>query len=461
MKRFTALLLALALLAAAALCAVAGRVNALSDRVTVTEHTLSGDRSAADGLTLKMRTAYRNRLYWDTAFTVGRDKKPETVYTYFGKAQREPWSAGYDFFLYDAVTVDVYRTYEEGDVLTGLDLAIAELQQATPNGQSASRTFYLKDYFSCYPIGIDVNDMGINAKLTDGPLQRAFGDYFRIPVNDDDAVTVNVDKTYGSNLFPAVDSGAYGDYFSFLSRDVIAESRRICFLTFQNYFYNGEDEKTYVDTGLIPGGWGIYAFPFDPDVSFDSEHKGEGFLTGDIRTVLPLEKETEVFELLLNSDESRLLVFTEEKDGAYLTVLDTDTLLQTQRLRVGSSGFFQIKTKEGFTVAATNDAFSVLTEENGVFTLQYTVNEPIVPENAKETVWSFYDVDYKDGKLAWTSPSQGYDRESCCDFYVAVFDKTGLLYAGIFENGVGSVNSADSQYNCYTDSDRSPEVRWS
>ena len=459
MKRFTALLLALALFFAAAVGVIAGKVNALSDKVTVTERTLYGDRAAAEGLTLTMRTTYLNRLFWDTSYTVGAEAKPGTVYTYYGEEQRYTPPAYCSFFISDGIPTSAARTYAEGEELTGIDAAIAKLQESLPNGQKTTETVYLKDYYTYYPMRVCV-DMSASAYLNDGPMHQAFSDYFRIPVRDKDTVTITVDKTNNSNFFTDMDSDVYGDYFSFVTCDAVAESRNICFFEFNNCYYDTDGVKNYVDTSLIPGGWGIYAFSFDPDVSVDDRNKGEGFLTGEIQTVLPLEKETEVYALLLNSDESRLLVFTEEKDGAYLTVLDTDTLRQTQRIRMGETGFYQIHTKEDFTVAATEDSFTVLTEDNGVFTLQYTVNAPIQPEEVSEMIRNINDMDYQDGRLAWAGAVSGYRSDNNCDYCTVVFDKTGLLYIGTFSNGVGTAKSDFWNYNCTPDEDRMVEVRW-
>lgn len=460
MKRHIALLLIFTLLFAAAVGVIAGKVNALSDKVTVTEQTLSGDRAAAKGLALTMRTTYLNRLFWDTSYTVGAETNPGTVYEYYGEEHGYASPVYSSFFITDDIPMSAARTFAEGEEPTGIDAAISALWEATPNGQKATETVYLKDYYTYYPMRVCV-DMSAYAYLNDGPMHQAFSDYFRIPVRDKDTVTITVDKTNNSNFFTDMDSDVYGDYFSFVTCDAVAESRRICFFQFKNYYTNAWGNKTYVDTSLIPGGWGIYAFTFDPDVLFDSVNKGEGFLTGDIQTVLPLEKETEVYALLLNGDESRLLIFTEETDGAYLTVLDTDTLRQTQRIRVGETGFCLVKTKEDLTVAATENAFSVLTEENGVFTLQYTVNAPILPENEKRRIWGVDDMDYKDGRLAWAGVVSDSTGESWRDrYYAAVFDKTGLLYDGEYVTGTCERNSDFWYYNCSPDTYRAATVRW-
>lgn len=459
MKRFTAFLIALALLFAAAVGVIAGKVNALSDKVTVTERTLYGDKAAADGLTLTMGTTYLGRLYWDTDYTVGAGTKPETVYSYYAEEQREPGRRIYGFFMMDGIDLYPTHTLAEGEEPTGIDAAISALWEATPNGQKATETVYLKDYYDYYPMIVSI-ETGANTALKDGPTHQAFSEYFRIPVEDRDTVTIKANKVQDSASFNNMDSYMYGDYFTFVTNDAVAESRNICFFEFNNCYYDTDGVKNYVDTSLIPGGWGIYAFTFDPDVLFDSVNKGEGFLTGDIQTVLPLEKETEVYALLLNGDESRLLIFTEETDGAYLTVLDTDTLLETQRIRVGDTGFYQIDTEEDFTVAATQDSFTVLTEENGVFTLQYTVNTPILPEIVSNKCWSIYDMDYKNGRLAWAGAVSDYRSEHNCDYCMAVFDKTGLLYLGEFTNGTGAPKSDFWNYNCDRAANDMLDVKW-
>jgi hypothetical protein len=392
---------------------------------------------------------------------VGAGTKPETVYTYYAEEQREPERQIYGFFMMDGIHLYSTHTLAEGEEPTGIDAAISALWEATPNGQKATETVYLKDYYDYYPMIVNI-ETGANTALKDGPTHQAFSEYFRIPVEDRDTVTIKANKVQqDSASFNGMDSYMYGDYFTFVTSDAISESRRICFFQFKNYYTNAWGNKTYVDTSLIPGGWGIYAFTFDPDVLFDSVNKGEGFLTGDIQTVLPLEKETEVYALLLNGDESRLLIFTEETDGAYLTVLDTDTLRQTQRIRVGETGFCLVKTKEGLTVAATENAFSVLTEENGVFTLQYTVNAPILPENEKRRIWGVDDMDYKDGRLAWAGVVSDSTGESWRDrYYAAVFDKTGLLYDGEYITGTCERNSDFWYYNCSPDTYRAVTVRW-
>ena len=113
------------------------------------------------------------------------------------------------------------------------------------------------------------------------------------------------------------------------------------------------------------------------------------------------------------------------------TVAFTNTL-KTQKLRIGDDDAYNVRTDPDAAVILLPDALAVITETNGVFTPEFTVPTLSIALHGNTEMLYETDVDlaFRDGKLAWAAPC-GYDR-----FGLMIIDKTGLVYYGVYENGV-------------------------
>ena len=66
MKKSTFLFVLLLILSTVGICYFYTTVNAQKNKVTLTETVLAGDPSAAEGVTVDVKTHYDNHLFWNT-----------------------------------------------------------------------------------------------------------------------------------------------------------------------------------------------------------------------------------------------------------------------------------------------------------------------------------------------------------------------------------------------------------
>ncbi len=213
-----------------------------------------------------------------------------------------------------------------------------------------------------------------------------------------------------------------------------------CFFTFSCYTTDGE----LLDTSNIPGGYGIYRFPRHTE-------SGVHNLTADeLQTVYSLDAERVRVEALYTSkDQGQLLLVTSE-DGAYmLTVIDAVTLTELQKLRLIdtdiASGwqpfrFRNLHVYEDFLVAVDDDnKFTLLTlNAEGDYEIQFEARFDSIEEIRYIFSSEWLAMDYRDEKLAVGSFQYGhYQPRNYCSFYLAVYTKTGVAYAGHYQHSLG------------------------
>ena len=167
------------------------------------------------------------------------------------------------------------------------------------------------------------------------------------------------------------------------------------------------------------------------------------------------EKQAEVITLQASADESELLLVTKEDQSYMLTVIDTQTVTQRQKLELfsvsESRGFRTIFTYDDYIVPFTNDfQFSVIAETSaGVYETQFTSelgeahylgyapsSGPVMDFDGRRLIIS--NIQYDELNYGKTS----------CSFYLAVFDKTGLTYLGKYNHSLDKSPVSDYSYRC-------------
>ena len=435
MKRTVAVTLALTLL----LCGAAGfaaiKVNALRDKVEITQHTEYGDKTAADGIEMHMKTQLGQRMFFDTVYTAGAEEGTRTAYEYHGEDVPMEYDEDEGVSLWDRISADinVYNDYADGitEDLPGLARELKALVEETPEGAKGTKTVYLKDYYDQYEVNIDVHLKGMYTTLTEGPVWEAFRRFLRVPVKDTDHITFYIDKAeMGPSGIRTQFIDTTGTFYDLFSTELIAPRFNRCFFMLNIWTETDSDTETPPDFSGIPGGYGVYSFPYNTGLR--QEEIAADFLAGDIENVLPLKEDVQVHSMELNRDGTKLMVYTAEPDGFYLTVLDIETLRQTQKLRIGDEEAYHIRTDPDATVIELPDALAVLTEANGVFTQEFTAPTLSIAlyGNTNMRVHGEGDFAFRDGKLAWAAPL-AYES-----FGLMIIDKTGLLYYGVYDNGV-------------------------
>ena len=240
----------------------------------------------------------------------------------------------------------------------------------------------------------------------------------------------------------------------------VAKNRNRCFFSINNFSQTSDtNEKDYVDTSLIPGGYGIYAFYYNRGDSGDST----GIMADTLQNVYSLEKETSVFHLSTSYNKTELLIYTNEGGKAYLTVLDIDTLEQKQKLQIAEEGLYSVHEYDNFIVAESEKNITVLTSDKDGYTVEYTVPKANVIYEKCQDFWNVGDMDFKDGKLATVGKiidvDDGFGFEKC-GFFVSVYNKDGLCFYAEYSNALDVNTNGDHNKSCRPADIEANTIKW-
>lgn len=472
MKKIYAVFTVLVLFCCTVFVSVASVVNSDKEKVEIKKNLLYGDKSAAEGLEITTLNHMGYKLYWETDYTIGENSSPRTDFSlYPGSYQQERTKHEYTGV---EITNGIEHGFDEklpASKQEGIAKAYKELADSTGNGEAKDATVFLKDYYDYYPLSLWFDLPGTNwagdtassdslkGEPYDGRyVLEKFREYFKIPVSESDKAYISVEKDKDGNV-----NSTYSDDTGcsvLRSVSAVAEKRNRCFFTFSNLNYTDGGYKTseYFDTSLIPGEYGIYSFYYCGGKSAANT----GILADKIETVYPLDKNTEVKHMSLNGDNTRLLLFTEEKQSLYLTVIDTDTMSKLQKIRLAGSPSAGIYEYDDFLVADTENSIAVVSVADGVYSLDFNIEKSYFPDDNYRYLYDIDSMDYKNGKLAVIGnkfeENSGY---KVCDFIVFVYDKSGLLFCGVYDNSL-DFDRENIYFNkdCYPADTNANKISW-
>ena len=292
----------LALFAAAALFCVCALVyfDANAAELALETTALYGDEHAARGVRVEDEVRLNDRLVWELGAELdgshdtkshwelmrwrsgGRDTEPEIMLTVLLSAEGGYYNIDEETAFNNPVLERIYR----------------ELAAKLEGDGSVSERIKLADYAESYELYAYYSPDG---RGFDGPP----GYTFTLPVPESAVVEVA------------------------LERDGGIEELAIDHVTPQNYYsqsvYDGEDiylllnmreDGELLDGAALPGGdWGVYRVPAS-DGGADFEN---------VENIYALGTEWESARLTVEPERERLLLFTGEDGGVYLTVIDTES----------------------------------------------------------------------------------------------------------------------------------------
>ena len=153
MKKATILMTLVLLLSVCGVGVLAADVFEAHDQVVLTEKTVYGDRSKADGLTVQIDSHYQRKVFWNTTLRFGEETGAQTEYDFSAKEIREDYPVVYEGIqignpAHGGVDFDLDNPQE------GLWVAYKELYDETEPGQEKERDIRLKDYIDHYPMTI-------------------------------------------------------------------------------------------------------------------------------------------------------------------------------------------------------------------------------------------------------------------------------------------------------------------
>lgn len=437
MKRTLISMLVLMALAAGGFCAAHGFVNREKDQVILTEEVLSGDRSAAEGITVNLHAALRQQAFWDSTYTVGAENPCVTDFRF--SPTQEPYFLGPSYHGVD-LTSDFERDMEEwdrenGEAPQGLATAYEALAKEAPVGEEVRQTIRLRDYYEFYPweIGADVPNVYLsgyrprsNREYQDYSSYQALQDFFRIPIQEDQ-ITIHLTKDQDDRIRSWGSSTNDSDTLYLWTVNAVGDNA--CYFTLQW----PEEAPNPPDFSRVPGGFGIYRLPYGPGTG-----KEWRLYTEDLAMVYALDTDMKVLDLRLNEAQDRLMVF-QEKDGVCtMTVIDTATyetlqILELARYPDGEHRYALADLPTGFVLACTPYGLTVIEEQpDGRYAVVLEA-----PLNQLEDLWEFrWDLtalDWDGRRLAAACSDQyGWG----CGFYLAVFEDQAMTYLGYYTSSL-------------------------
>ena len=473
MKRIIATVLLLSVLSVASFCMIGGAAGKEKANVTIKENIIYGDKSYADGVTVFTKAHYNDHLFWNTTYTIGEKPRTSTDYEfrYFPHYEDSERS-------YHALTLDVgfkygidTRTPVEESV--GLQKAYRELYDELEPGEQGKKSIYLQDYYTYYPVRIAIDLPGVlwqgndydRLDFDEYKNERAvwdkFNEFFKIPIPEDlPPIEISISRHKNDSGASAGVSDLGRDYY-FNVQDVYTDNRVFFSIGNKYDLKNGEDAK-YIDTSLIPGGYGLYSFTYE-NVRNSSNTQGNntifypyyetGIDVDSLSMVFPLEQHQEVIYLTLSNDESKLLMFTKEYGSTYLTVIDAAAMSQLQKIKITDAKQFTFYEYDNCIVLNGWEYISVIEkQEDGLCRLAFTVSrmKEVNDSNHKKGVATTMSFNNEKLVVVDLATDKTHGLLETCGFTVAVYNPTGLVYYGEYESSLSAAaNPKDYAFSCF------------
>lgn len=462
MKKVVCLLCILVLLSCGGIVTVAAVVNQNKDTVTITEEVQYGDVTLADGVTVDLKVQYDDHLLWNTTYEKNSGEKTNTEFRFL--AQELVWAFEY---REDPVAINV--SYESTidiaspiESLSGLARAYREIYEETQPGTEVSKSISVKDYYEYYPLFIrlelpDNTIWGDERWLSDGSgfvngeqeLYEKFTGFFRIPVEEQERIEVVVDRDQSNGMMSQCSSS---DYLQLYSESVVTEDG-MCYFALNNKTSDGG----VMDSSLIPGGYGLYSFRFGKPGIYSKS----GVDIDSLKMTYALDENITILYLSLNKEQTKLLLFTEEAEEYYFSVIDRDTMKLSQKLKLASWG--EICEYDDFLVVAGEKISLFAVTEDGGYEQRFSIASEQPELQVRWKLLPEASMDYNGEHLIvanWLM-EQEHNWMQTCDFYLLICGPKGLEYYGTYRNSL-AVNQSPIEYNddCLPFGEDAITVRW-
>lgn len=463
LRRSLILFAVLLLLSVGALAAGHAAVSGMQEEVCITEMTYAGEPAA--GLRVDLHTYYGNYLSWRTSYTAGTDPAPETDFTFSISGNWEETEAAADARL-SIGTVSLGMSGNDLDLTDSLSLGwgepsmlrpAADVASRTPAGETYTEIFDLRDYYSYYLLNLYCSSVEQDEADMDAVIQ-----YFKIPVREGTMLEVCIRKDEAGRVCE-VDMGPVGYVSAFASageapavpvgEDGVPTLNSESVVTDQGiYLVLWTDGSAAEVFSEIEGGYGVYFIPFEKQESGKLH-----IAAAQTQNIYALDPETvQSLHIVESQDGTRLLLFTQEQDQVFLTVLDIETRTALQRLPLSMDHLPEVFQEAsrlllyGWNADYTQPRFLLLCQEEDAYRLELDV-----------PAYQFDEADY------WIfSPSFCFDGQRLavayfpksyysCTVCLLVYDQTGLRYAGRY------AHNADPTFSpMFRDRKDALRIRW-
>lgn len=392
-------------------------VNSEKENVVITEEVVFGNPHAADGLTLTWKTHWDGKLLWETAYQFGDKESGRTVSTDFtyGSA-RERWQMPFD----ENVSIESFGGWGGSGRFVPEDTPwpriISAVAERTKAGEERVEKVRFADYYEYYPIELSVGtrdgahyDYGMDEWM----------EYFRIPVPEDEWMTVTLEKDAEGHIVE-------------INCDIEGGVGIYCVGAFRGteVFFTYYCEK--YDGGYVhpEGAYGIFYMPI-------------GEFGEDAEPEVVCELAEAAVPVAMEIDGNTLFLVTREQEHFLLNVyeLEGNVPVFRQSLELGESreeeqvywGRFRVA--DGGVFACWSDSSFVFVEEKDG---QYEIFcKDVFPVNGGEPREPFVDnfversvICFDGERLALAA----YNGKQWVDVDLAVYGRDGMEYYGVYKN---------------------------
>lgn len=475
-------------------------VGSQTGEATLVEETITGNKTAAQGLVVGFRADSSDELHWINSYDYSKDKATSTF-------KREEISHKAETQFYDSIRFTGWSTvpYYTQLFYDGLDsLQNKKIhafynglqQKVVETGKNEKGKIKLADYIDYYPIsfrfqlgskifssnnalnGMKVYDqIGVlsnettKAYSSDLNLYVEFNNMFTIPVIENEYHQYKVSKV--ENYDPETElgyktkvkklTGADRDYYEFDPIIAIQEENIRDGMEWNHPDLYGEEynlknrllfvvnNKTAkgnpVDTSQIKGGYGIYELPVEmlPEASLKKSPRSKALpapkpKTDEIKMVYPLDADAEYVEMSLSNDHRYLAVFSIKDGTYYVELIDADSWKSEAKFEMFPESEKMTYTwGEDGSIAATNhnDHIAIVTRTESNSKAYELLFKGKVDSNVDIT---FFDSKMVDKKNSYTRYEYGIDE----GLVVAVKDgKAALVQNSLIANSEAYFRNAE------------------
>lgn len=440
MKKTFAFALVLLLLSAVIISVLSAYVTGQEEAVTIEEHTIYGDKSAADGLVFATSVEIEDQLFWDVNYSIGDNKISKLDYQYYDSPQQSPSREDESRVSLQMDEIEIGMGAGGSNLSLEYSSAyVRAVASRTPDGEYHEEIITISDYYKYFPIRFDYYNVR-SRETKQYPAMEYIDNmphvnaYFKIPVPEELQVKVSVQKSdYGAVTEYQTDY-VEGNYKWYPYIDTYTANGDHCAYF---VFTLGFEDLDYADYSQIEGGYGIYKIPFYP------EEKAETIPVGsDIEMVYPIDTSTQrVMGLTANDAGDKMLLVTLEEDGYYLTVLDMEDASQLQKIHLLN---VEQEREDGFKalyLTCDDDLYLYRNSEGSfAFVMQDTDEEYTVVmrgeidslQEKANFYWKNIDragIEYNNGRLVLATTIDYYGVDTA----VAVFENGELVYVGVYD----------------------------
>ena len=439
MKKRLMLYVFLVLIAVVALSGAALAGFLIQDDITIEAHTLSGDVSAAEGLTLTVYAQRNSYLTWDTTFPATAASQAVTDFTYHLDGISSSDGVYLDFStasLNGGTTTTLENLMEERNRWSDFLIEpVRELARELEPGEEKTTTVTVADYWEIYPLTLYLSIPNVTTYYDEGET-NFLTNYFHIPVPAELTVDITVSleesgRGVNANINPTGER-SYG----FCSSALYTEQG----IYFGLYSCVSEEPA---DFSHIQGGYGIYRIPLPQEDDY-------ALPVEDIENILPLSAEdVEAVSLLESPWDGIIEVFTVEQGTLRLRLLEEETCTVIEDYWLDADTLPTVVQTEDVLVLLFREeekqSILAYAREDGQYRLWLDTELPL-----EAYYLSSLNAAFDGSRLALVYPWGEY---ASVGTGLLVYDQSGLLYHGQYRN------SADSNLLQFFSPER-PALQW-